>query len=146
MVGRGVKRIELCDTIGIANPKQVHDWVRTIFREFAGFEFELHLHDTYGRGLANILAGLDAGITRFDASVGGLGGCPFAPGATGNVSTEDVVAMMDALGVAAGIDVEKLLDASDFLAEKLGHRMTSALWQVRQAKRARHAVPTGAHR
>jgi hydroxymethylglutaryl-CoA lyase len=140
IVERGFTPIELCDTIGIASPTQVYDWVRAIQKEFAGTELELHLHDTYGRGLANVLAGLEAGITRFDASVGGLGGCPFAPGATGNVATEDVVAMLDSCGVATGIDVSKLLDASDFLAEKLERRMTSALWQVRQAQCLRQPV------
>ena len=134
MVQKGFLRIGLCDTMGIANPQQVYDWTGTILEKFSGIEFELHLHDTYGRGLANILSGLQAGISRFDASVGGLGGCPFAPGATGNVSTEDVVSMLDGMGVITEINVTGLLKASDFVATKLDRRLTSNLWQVEQSK------------
>jgi hydroxymethylglutaryl-CoA lyase len=136
MVRVGFCRIGLCDTIGVANPKQVYDWTRTMRDRFAGVEWELHLHDTYGRGLSNILAALEAGVSRFDASVGGLGGCPFAPGATGNVSTEDLVSMLDGMGIATGIDLGGLVDTSDFLATRLGGCVTSHLWQVSQSRRA----------
>jgi hydroxymethylglutaryl-CoA lyase len=135
MARHGFTRIGLCDTIGIANPQQVFDWVSRIGREFAGLDFELHFHDTYGRGLANVLAGLDAGVTRFDSCVGGLGGCPFAPGATGNIATEDLVAMLDASGVRTGIDLDKLFTATDFLAEQLDTRIHSKRWQVHDAQR-----------
>ena len=135
MADHGYTRIGLCDTIGIADPRQVHDWMRRLNDEFAGLDFELHLHDTYGRGLANALAGLAAGVTRFDSAVGGLGGCPYAPGATGNVSTEDLVAMLDASGVATGLDVHGLLAASDFLARQLDTRIASSRWQVHHAQR-----------
>lgn len=135
MADHGYTRIGLCDTIGIADPRQVHDWMRRLSDEFAGLDFELHLHDTYGRGLANALAGLAAGVTRFDSAVGGLGGCPYAPGATGNVSTEDLVAMLDASGVATGLDVHGLLAASDFLARQLDTRIASRRWQVHHAQR-----------
>jgi hydroxymethylglutaryl-CoA lyase len=134
MAEHGFTRIGLCDTIGIANPQQVHDWAGRIRREFAGLEFELHFHDTYGRGLANVLAGLEAGVTRFDSCVGGLGGCPFAPGATGNVSTEDLVSMLTESGVQTGIDVQGLLAASDFLDQQ-GTRIQSNRWQVHRAQR-----------
>ena len=107
MVRKGFLRVSLCDTIGVANPRQVYDLTRSVLDRFAGVEFELHLHNTYGRGLANILAGLQAGVSRFDASVGGLGGCPFAPGATGNVATEDVISMLDGMGILTEIDVLK---------------------------------------
>jgi hydroxymethylglutaryl-CoA lyase len=140
MAGHGFTRIGLCDTIGIANPQQVYDWVSRIRREFAELDFELHFHDTYGRGLANLLAGLQAGVTRFDSCVGGLGGCPYAPGATGNVSTEDVVSMLDASGVATGIDLQGLLAASDFLDERLDTRINSNRWQVHNAQRLRQAA------
>jgi hydroxymethylglutaryl-CoA lyase len=135
MARHGFTRIGLCDTIGIANPQQVYDWVSRIRQEFAGLEFELHFHNTYGRGLANVLAGLEAGVTRFDSCVGGLGGCPFAPGATGNVSTEDLVSMLDESGVQTGIDLHGLLAASDFLDQQLETRINSNRWQVHHARR-----------
>jgi hydroxymethylglutaryl-CoA lyase len=134
MVQRGFLRIGLCDTMGVANPQQVFDWTRTVLARFSEVEWELHFHDTYGRGLANILAGLQAGVSRFDASIGGLGGCPFAPGATGNVSTEDVVSMLDGMNLATKVDINRLLEASDFVASKLARRLTSNLWQVRQSQ------------
>jgi hydroxymethylglutaryl-CoA lyase len=132
MVAKGFRRIGLCDTIGIADPKQIYEWSQAILGRFRGIEYELHLHDTYGRGLANVMAGLQAGVSRFDASVGGLGGCPFAPGATGNVSTEDIVAMLDRMGVATGISVAGLLDAGDFLARKLNHKLSSNLSRLKK--------------
>ena len=135
MAGHGFTRIGLCDTIGIANPQQVHDQVSRLVQEFAGLEFELHFHNTYGRGLANVLAGLEAGVTRFDSCVGGLGGCPFAPGATGNIATEDLVSMLDASGVRTGIALDGLLAASDFLDAQLDTRIQSNRWQVHNAQR-----------
>jgi hydroxymethylglutaryl-CoA lyase len=134
MVPLGFLRIGLCDTMGVANPQQVFDWTKTVLAKFSEVEWELHLHDTYGRGLANILAGLQAGVSRFDASIGGLGGCPFAPGATGNVSTEDVVSMLDGMNLSTKVDINRLLEASDFVATKLARRLTSNLWQVRQSQ------------
>ncbi|GAC1421571.1 MAG: hydroxymethylglutaryl-CoA lyase [Burkholderiaceae bacterium] len=133
---KGFTRIGLCDTIGIANPSQVYAWTTRIRREFAQLEFELHFHNTYGRGLVNVLAGLEAGVRRFDSCIGGLGGCPFAPGATGNISTEDLVSMLDASGVATGIDLSQLLTASDFLQRQLRTRINSNRWQVHQAQQA----------
>lgn len=135
MAGHGFTRIGLCDTIGIANPLQVHDQVSRLVQEFAGLEFELHFHNTYGRGLANVLAGLQAGVTRFDSCVGGLGGCPFAPGATGNIATEDLVSMLDASGVRTGIALDSLLAASDFLDAQLDTCIQSNRWQVHKAQR-----------
>lgn len=140
MAQQGFTRIGLCDTIGIANPQQVFDWVSRIRREFAGLDFELHFHNTYGRGLANVLAGLEAGVTRFDSCVGGLGGCPFAPGATGNVATEDLVSMLGESGIATGIDLDGLLAASDFLNQHLQTRMSSNRWQVHHAQRTLKAA------
>jgi hydroxymethylglutaryl-CoA lyase len=140
MTRKGFGRIGLCDTIGIANPQQVFDWSSRILREFGGIDFELHFHNTYGRGLANVLAGLEAGIDRFDSCVGGLGGCPFAPGATGNVATEDLVSMLEAAGVSTGVNRDGVLAASDFLAEKLDKRLNSNIWQVHRAQRATAAA------
>jgi hydroxymethylglutaryl-CoA lyase len=139
MASHGFTRIGLCDTIGIANPQRVFDWVGRIRREFAGLDFELHFHNTYGRGLANVLAGLEAGVTRFDSCVGGLGGCPFAPGATGNVATEDLVSMLEESGVQTGIDLNGVLAASDFLGQQ-GTRIQSNRWQVHNAQRLKQAA------
>ncbi len=135
MAGQGFTRIGLCDTIGIANPQQVFDWLIRIRREFTELEFELHFHNTYGRALANVLAGLEAGVTRFDSCIGGLGGCPFAPGATGNLATEDIVSMLNESGVTTGVELKSLLVASDFLYQHLQTRLNSNNWQVHQLRR-----------
>jgi hydroxymethylglutaryl-CoA lyase len=140
MAERGFTRIGLCDTIGIANPRQVYDWTSSIRAAFPEIEFELHFHNTYGRGLANVLAGLAAGVTRFDSCVGGLGGCPFAPGATGNVATEDLVDLFSACGVDTGIDLQGVLEASDFLSERLQANMSSNRWQVHRAAQRKLAA------
>jgi hydroxymethylglutaryl-CoA lyase len=135
MARGGFRRFGLCDTIGVANPRQVYDWMSVLLNEFAGLDFELHFHDTYGRGMANVMAGLQAGASRFDSCIGGLGGCPYAPGATGNIATEGLVSMLEACGVRTGIDIERLLAASDFLAAKLDKPLNSTLWQVHRAQR-----------
>lgn len=112
----GPWHIALADTDGMAFPNQVSAAVIAI-QEQLGIppcELALHLHDTYGRGLANVLAGLEAGIREFDGSTAGLGGCPFCPGASGNLATEDLVALLDGMGYETGIDLEKLLDAAEF--------------------------------
>ena len=113
-------RIGLSDTDGMAFPDQVKGTIRAM-REQAGVpasELILHFHDTYGRGLANTLAGLEEGVRSFDASVGGLGGCPFCPGASGNLASEDLVAFLEGQGYLTGINLEKLLDAAE-LANQL---------------------------
>jgi hydroxymethylglutaryl-CoA lyase len=140
MADKGFRRFGLCDTIGIANPLQVHDWMTRLLDKFNGLEFELHLHNTYGRGLANVMAGVQAGVRRFDSCIGGMGGCPYAPGATGNIATEDVVAMLEGAGMATGIALDKLLATSDFLAERLNTRLHSNIWQVHDAQRRMQAA------
>lgn len=130
MVQGGFDRVVLCDTIGIADPKQVYEWSRRCLAEFPHVCFDLHLHDTYGRGLANILAALEAGITSFDAAIGGLGGCPFAPGATGNVATEDVVALLERVGIASGVDLDGLVKASICVLARLEQPLRSHLSRV----------------
>jgi len=104
----GVDEIVFCDTIGRANPKQVYSLLKDMMEMQPAAMITAHFHDTYGLAQANIIAALQAGVTRFDASIGGLGGCPFAPGAAGNVATEDVVFMMNELGIETGIDLESL--------------------------------------
>lgn len=135
MAAKGFRRFGLCDTIGIANPQQVYAWMTHLLDRFAELEFELHLHNTYGRGLANVMAGLQAGVTRFDSCVGGLGGCPYAPGATGNIATEDVIALMDGAGIETGIALDTVLATSDFLAAQLNKKLHSSIWQVHHAQR-----------
>jgi len=125
LVAMGVSEIFLGDTTGMGNPKQVAEMVDRFFGEFPTIPLNLHFHDTRGMGLANILAALQRGVTMFDASVGGLGGCPYAPGATGNVCTEDVAHMLHEIGVETGIDLDKLLACSRMAQEMVGHELPS---------------------
>lgn len=113
----------LSDTTGMAHPRQVYEYVQELKREFPSQGFALHLHNTRGMGLANLLAGYQAGITDFDASTGGIGGCPFAPGATGNVCTEDIIHMLEQMDVETGIDLEQLIQASKNLESILGYTL-----------------------
>ncbi len=116
----GVAEVGLSDTTGYANPAQVTRLVRKVKSAIGSDKLNtLHLHNTRGLGLANVMAGLAEGITTFDSSLGGLGGCPFAPGASGNIVTEDLVFMLEAMGIDTGIDLEKLLKVRDIVAEAL---------------------------
>ncbi len=116
----GAAEVGLSDTTGYANPAQVKRLVRKVKAAVGNDKLNtLHLHNTRGLGLANALAGLEEGITTLDASLGGLGGCPFAPGASGNIVTEDLVFMLQAMGIATGIDLEQLLKVRGLLAEAL---------------------------
>lgn len=119
-VAAGAQELSLSDTTGYADPAQVRRLVKKV-RAAVGADklTTLHLHNTRGLGLANVVAGLEEGITTFDASLGGLGGCPFAPGASGNLVTEDLVLMLNAMGLRTGIDLEKLLSVRAILAEAL---------------------------
>jgi len=117
----GVGGVSLCDTTGMAFPSQVQTICNEHLRRWPDAETTLHFHNTRGLGLANALAGLAAGIDRFDASLGGLGGCPFAPGATGNICTEDLVHLLELEGCATGVDLPALLEVSRQLAATVGH-------------------------
>ncbi len=112
-----------CDTVGAANPQQVYRLVCSARERWPGLEFALHLHDTRGMGLANVLAGLQAGVRRFDTSIGGLGGCPFAGNrsAAGNISTEDVALMCEEMGIATGLDLDMLADCARLAKDIVGH-------------------------
>jgi hydroxymethylglutaryl-CoA lyase len=120
LMAAGCDEIGLADTTGYADPTAIGRMVRLV-REAVGYAnvTGIHLHNTRGLGLANVLAGLQAGLTTFDASLGGLGGCPFAPGASGNIVTEDLAFMLEAMGVATGIDLPKLIAARTIVAEAL---------------------------
>nr|WP_310523348.1 hydroxymethylglutaryl-CoA lyase [Polymorphobacter sp.] len=120
LMAAGVDEVGLSDTTGYANPSQVRSVVQAVHSAIGAARLTgLHLHNTRGLGLANVMAGLDVGITTFDASLGGLGGCPFAPGASGNIVTEDLVFMLEAMGLSTGIDLEKLLRVREILAAAL---------------------------
>jgi hydroxymethylglutaryl-CoA lyase len=111
----GADRVALADTVGYGNPAQVHEVVRAVRAAIGPKLAKLHLHDTMGLGLANVLAGLEEGIRGFDAALAGQGGCPFAPGASGNIVTEDLVFMLESMGFSTGIALEKLIAARDLL-------------------------------
>ena len=123
----GVQRITLCDTTGMAYPTQVARVTAAALDRWPDSAFTLHFHNTRGMGLANVLAAIDAGASRFDASLGGLGGCPYAPGASGNVSTEDLVHALELMGYDTGIDLPALLAAARRLPGVIGHDLPSQL-------------------
>lgn len=119
--------ITLCDTTGMAYPTQVAALTRRFRETWPDIELSLHFHNTRGMGLANVLAGIDAGADRFDASLGGIGGCPYAPGASGNVCTEEVVHALGLMGYDTGVDLERLLAASKRLPDLIGHETPSQI-------------------
>ncbi|GAB3556590.1 hydroxymethylglutaryl-CoA lyase [Spelaeicoccus albus] len=124
----GVRKLSIADTVGVADPALVRDTMSRLHADFPDCSFLLHLHNTRGMALANLLVGLDAGVTEFDASVGGLGGCPFAPGASGNVATEDVVHMLQLMGIDTGVDLEAMLElARHMVPEAVGHVADSSV-------------------
>ncbi|MEI7296018.1 hydroxymethylglutaryl-CoA lyase [Paraburkholderia tropica] len=125
--GLGVNGVTLCDTTGMAHPAQVHDLCARASAAFAPLEITLHFHNTRGMALANTLAALDAGIVRFDASLGGLGGCPYAPGATGNVCAEELVHMLELDGYDTGVNLAAVLDAAARLPALIGHDVPSQI-------------------
>ncbi|XJZ27772.1 hydroxymethylglutaryl-CoA lyase [Bacillota bacterium Lsc_1132] len=127
----GVDEIVLCDTIGRANPSQVFELFEKVNSLKTNAIITAHFHDTYGMALANILAALQAGVTHFDASIGGLGGCPFAPGAAGNAATEDIVFMLHEMGIETGIDLERLLACVDRVKPLTNRTLTGHLTNVR---------------
>lgn len=116
---QGADSVGLSDSVGYANPAQIKRMYRRLIAELGPKAGGAHLHNTRGQGLANVVAALDAGITTFDASQGGIGGCPYAPGATGNIVTEDLVFLLESMGLDTGIDIEKLVAARRFLTEGL---------------------------
>ena len=120
-IDMGVNAVSLCDTTGMANPAQVERLFSQVRERWPGLTLTAHFHNTRAMGLPNVLAALSAGVDRFDASLGGLGGCPFAPGASGNVCTEDMVHMLDAMGYNTGVQLEQLIELSRLLPEIVGH-------------------------
>jgi hydroxymethylglutaryl-CoA lyase len=119
----GVRGLTICDTTGMADPAQVARMCEALQQRFAGLQLTLHFHNTRGMGLANVLAAVQSGIVRFDGSLGGLGGCPYAPGASGNISSEDAIHMLESMGYDTGIDVPRLLQVARALPAIVGHEV-----------------------
>ncbi|MCG7316752.1 hydroxymethylglutaryl-CoA lyase [Brevibacillus laterosporus] len=125
LLAMGVYQLSIGDTIGVATPRQVHEVFAAFEKEWGATRFAGHFHDTRGTGLANVVAALQYGITTFDSSIGGLGGCPYAPGAAGNISTEDVVYLLHGMGYETGIQLDKLVEAGQFIQRILGRELPS---------------------
>lgn len=130
MLKLGVYEISLGDTIGVATPKQVDSVLRKVKKITNLDKIALHMHDTRGTALANVLQGYTLGVRAFDTSVGGLGGCPYAKGASGNLATEDLVYMLHGMGIKTGIDLPKLLAMRSWLEERVGHKLPSKVAQA----------------
>jgi len=132
----GVPLVVVCDTIGVGTPNVTEAAMEAAFKHYDIDHVAGHFHDTYGLALANTLASLQMGIYKYDAAVGGLGGCPYAKGATGNVATEDVVFMLHGMGIETGIDLDQLVDAAQFISEALGRPLASRVGRAVLNKRA----------
>jgi hydroxymethylglutaryl-CoA lyase len=130
----GVYEVALSDTIGVAHPAQVHQVLEAVTKRSPVGTLALHLHDTRGTALVNVYAGLEAGVTTFDASAGGLGGCPYAPGAAGNLATEDLVYLLDGLGVVTGVRLSGIIEASRELEPLVGHPLPSRVFRASQCQ------------
>jgi len=130
----GIDEVSIGDTIGIATPRQVAELCTLLLKKIDPGRLALHLHDTRGTALANVVAGLQSGVAIFDSSAGGLGGCPYAPGAAGNLATEDLIYMLDGMGIETGVSLDKVVRASALLASQLDHPLTSKYYQAATAK------------
>jgi len=125
LIDLGVYEVSIGDTVGVADPAQVKRLTRKLIDAVGEDRLAMHFHDTRGTAMANVLAALELGIRTFDSSLGGLGGCPYAPAATGNVATEDVVYMLHRMGFSTGLDLEKLIETNHWMQEKIGHELPS---------------------
>ena len=134
--GIGVQRVDVADTIGVGTPRKVQRAIEATLQHFGIDAISGHFHDTYGQALSNTLAALELGVWNFQASVAGLGGCPYAKGATGNVATEDVVFMLHGMGIETGIDLDKLVDAGAYISDYLGRKPNSRVAVAVLNKRA----------
>ncbi|GGI05120.1 hydroxymethylglutaryl-CoA lyase [Egicoccus halophilus] len=137
MLELGCDEISLGDTIGVGAPGQVQDLLAAVTAEAPVQRLAVHMHDTYGQGLANTLAAFEAGVTIADSAAGGLGGCPYAPGAKGNLATEDLVYALHGSGVTTGVDLDALVDATAWMAQQLGRPPVSRVAEAMLAKRER---------
>jgi hydroxymethylglutaryl-CoA lyase len=130
LIAMGVDEVGISDTTGMANPRQVYALVSRVAERIPLDKLSLHFHDTRGAGLANVLAGLQAGVTIYDGSVGGLGGCPYARGASGNIATEDLVHMLHEMGVETGVDLSKLIECAKLAQELVGRPLDARVSKV----------------
>ena len=130
----GAYEISLGDTIGVGTPLRTKAVIEAVAKVIPLEAVGVHFHDTYGQALANYLAALEMGVSRLDSSVAGLGGCPYAPGATGNVATEDVVYMLDGMGIDSGIDLKKLVRTAWFISDYLGRPPVSSVARALKGK------------
>jgi hydroxymethylglutaryl-CoA lyase len=130
LIAMGAFEVAVSDTIGIGHPGQVPDVVRAVAERVPLAKIALHFHDTRGMALANVLTALELGVATYDSSAGGLGGCPYAPGATGNLATEDLVYMLDGLGIRTAVDLDALVRASAFIAGRIDHPLASRYYQA----------------
>jgi hydroxymethylglutaryl-CoA lyase len=135
MKGIGIQRVDVADTIGVGTPRKVQAAIEATLKHYALNDVSGHFHDTYGQALVNTLAALQMGVWNFQSSVAGLGGCPYAKGATGNVATEDVVYLMHGMGIETGIDLDKLIDAGQFISDVLGHPTQSRVARAVMSKK-----------
>ena len=140
----GFDGVTIADTTGMANPRQVRELSGAMMQRFPGADITLHFHNTRGMGLANVLAGLEAGIVRYDASMAGLGGCPFAPGATGNICTEDLVHMLKEMGYDTGVDLDKLLAIARKIPAVVGHDVPGQVLKAGKSSDL-HPIPPARH-
>jgi isopropylmalate/homocitrate/citramalate synthase len=137
LIQMNVDEVAISDTIGAAVPTDVASVVEFVVERIPVQKLALHFHDTYGTALANVFAGLQAGVSTFDSSAGGLGGCPFAPGAAGNLATEDLVYMLDGMGIETAVSLQKVIAAANVVAGPLGRQLPSRQWvRLRQAAKA----------
>jgi hydroxymethylglutaryl-CoA lyase len=142
LVDMGARAVGLADTTGMANPRQVARVLEHLMPRFPGIEWTLHTHDTRAMAIPNILAAMELGVTNFDASIGGLGGCPFAPGASGNVCSEDLVHCLHAMGVETGIDLDRLVAVSRRVQDVVGRALPGQIVKAGPSTR-RYPVPDG---
>jgi hydroxymethylglutaryl-CoA lyase len=133
----GCYEVSLGDTIGVGTPRKARDLLRAVAGSVPVAHLAMHFHDTYGQALANLYAGMEEGVRVIDSAAGGLGGCPYAPGATGNVATEDVVYMLQGMGIATGVDMPKLVAATNEISELIGRSPVSRVAAAINAKRKR---------
>lgn len=131
----GVTEVSLGDTIGVAVPTQVEQLLTLLFNHYSPSLFAMHFHDTRGTAIANIVKSLEMGITTFDSSVGGLGGCPYAKGATGNVATEDVLYLLSEMGIQTGVQMESIINAGFFIEQKIGRNLVSKQMEIARKER-----------
>ncbi|WP_342373890.1 hydroxymethylglutaryl-CoA lyase [Myxococcus stipitatus] len=139
LVDAGIYQLSLGDTIGVGTPRQTEEILGALLQHIPVEKLALHLHDTRGTALANSLVGLSAGVTTFDASIGGLGGCPYAPGAAGNLATEDAVFMFHGMGVDTGIHLDRLVEAGEIAQELIGRKLAGKYLQAALGEREKKA-------